>query len=328
MNISAADLLGQAQAAHGRLTNHVRRTPLVQLDDIGRDACDTAMLWCKFEHLQKTGSFKARGALNCALTATPQRDIVAFSAGNHAIAAAFAAQTTGAHAKVIMPAKASALRIARARSFGAEIILTSTGAEAAALAQEIAEKEDRLLIHPFEDPAVIAGAATVGLEAFEDALGEIDAVVIAIGGGGLAGGVAGAIKALAPDCAIYGVEPDGAANMRASLDAGRPLQAKPPNTIADSLAPPFCLPYSFALCKTFLDDVVTVSETDMLKAMKLWYDEVNLVLEPAAAAPLAALRGPLATRLTGTRTALILCGANISAAQFSSQTRTVLSDKN
>lgn len=319
MNVSAADLLGQAQAAQVRLAAHVRRTPLVRLDDIGRAACGTAMLWCKLEHLQVTGSFKARGALNCALTSKPQRDIVAFSAGNHAIAAAFAAQATGVHAKVIMPSTASALRIARARSFGAEIILTSSGAEAAALAQEIAEQEARLLIHPFEHPAVIAGAATVGLEMLEDAPGEIDAVVIAIGGGGLAGGVAGAIKALAPNCAIYGVEPEGAANMRASLDAGRPLHARVPVTIADSLAPPFCLPYSFSLCQTFLDDVVTVSETDLIEAMKLWHDQANLMLEPAAAAPWAALRGPLATRLSGKRAAIILCGANISAAQFSAQ---------
>lgn len=319
MNVSAADLLSQAQAAQVRLAAHVRRTPLVRLDDIGRAACGTAMLWCKLEHLQVTGSFKARGALNCALTSKPQRDIVAFSAGNHAIAAAFAAQATGVHAKVIMPSTASALRIARARSFGAEIILTSSGAEAASLAQEIAEQEARLLIHPFEHPAVIAGAATVGLEMLEDAPGEIDAVVIAIGGGGLAGGVAGAIKALAPNCAIYGVEPEGAANMRASLDAGRPLHARVPVTIADSLAPPFCLPYSFSLCQTFLDDVVTVSETDLIEAMKLWHDQANLMLEPAAAAPWAALRGPLAARLSGKRTAIILCGANISAAQFSVQ---------
>jgi threonine dehydratase len=324
VSINAANILAEGAAAHARLAPYVRRTPLVRFDDLGRQACDAAMLWCKFEHLQKTGSFKARGALNCTLTTQPRRDIVAFSAGNHAIAAAFAAQVIGVHAKVIMPSTASPLRIARARAFGGEIVLVGSGAEAAALAEDIARDEQRLLLHPFEHPAIVAGAASLGLEIWEDAARAIDAVIVAVGGGGLAGGVAGAIKALAPNCAVYGVEPEGAANMRASLDARRPLKANPPQTIADSLAPPFCLPYSFAACQAFLDDVVTVSDSNIVQAMKLWRETANLVLEPAAAAPLAAVHGPLRDRLAHKRVALVLCGANISARDFSALTETPL----
>jgi len=175
--------------------------------------------------------------------------------------------------------------------------------------------EDRLFVHPFEGPRIAEATAGVALELIEDA-GGLDAVVVAIGGGGLAGGIAAAAKHLLPDCAVYGVEPVGAAVMSRSLEGGAPQTLDRLDTIADSLAPPMTTPYAFETCRRYLDDVVVIDDDQMAAAAALLFAERKLVVEPAGAATTAAAFGPLRERLAGKRVALIVCGANIDRGSF------------
>jgi threonine dehydratase len=296
-------------AARERLAPYIMRTPVV--DWPGSD------MVLKLESFQRTGTFKARGALNNLLTADGADRVTAFSAGNHAIAVAYAASVVGADAKVVMQATANPARIAATKAFGAEVLIEPDGAAALARAEALVAEEGRLFVHPFEGPRVTEATAGVALELIEDA-GALDAIVVAIGGGGLAGGVAAAAKQLLPACAVYGVEPEGAAVMSGSLEAGAPLTLDHLDTIADSLAPPMTTPYAFATCRHYLDDVVVVSDDQMAAAAALLFTERKLAVEPAGAAAAAAAFGPLRQRLAGKRIGLIVCGANIDRESFCS----------
>ncbi len=272
----------------------------------------------KLELFQHTGSFKPRGALNVMRgldEAQRRRGITAVSAGNHAIAAAYAAKMFGASAKVVMIATANPVRVARARALGAEVLMAPDGQAAFALCEEIARDEGRYFVHPFEGLATAIGTATVSLE-FSEQAGALDALIVPIGGGGLCAGMATAIKALQPNCAVYGVEPEGADSMRRSFAAGEPVTLPGIDTIADSLGAPMALPVSFELCRRNVDALVTVSDDELRGAMKLMFDEMKLAVEPAGAASTAALIGPLRDRLAGKRVGVIACGANIDIAAF------------
>jgi threonine dehydratase len=274
----------------------------------------------KLELFQYTGSFKARGAINVVQSLTPEalaRGVAAVSAGNHAIAAAYAAHSAGAHAKIVMKRGASPVRIARAQSFGAEIVFVDDFAEAFALLDEIVEQEGRTLVHPFEGPLIAQGTGTLALE-FSDQAGPLDALVVAIGGGGLCAGVSAVMKQLQPGCRVIGVEPEGAANMHLSFLAGEPARLEKLDTIADSLAPPYSLPYSFGLCRANVDEIVLINDEAMRRAMGLMFDEMKLAVEPAGAAAVAALMGPLRGRLSG-RVGVVVCGANIEAKTWAEQ---------
>ena len=244
-----------------------------------------------------------RGALNHVLSASPEalrRGVTAVSAGNHAISVAYAARAVGASAKVVMLASANPVRIARCRSFGAEIELATDGASGFARMEEIAASEGRLRIHPFEGEATVCGASTVGLEVVEQ-LPELDALVVPVGGGGLLAGVASVVKQLMPSCRVYGVEPAGADSMRRSLDAGEPVALDRVDTIADSLGAPHAAPYSFGVVQRHVDDVVLVADDAIRAAMRALFLDAKLAAEPASAAPLAAVCGPLRERLAGCR---------------------------
>ncbi len=272
----------------------------------------------KLELFQHTGSFKARGAVTAVRALTPMArrlGVTAVSAGNHAIATAFAAAQFGVSAKVVMLASANPMRIAQCRAWGAEVLLAPTGAGAFGLAREIEKNEGRAFIHPFEGPDVALGAGTLGLE-FSEQAGALDALVIPIGGGGLAAGVASAFKQLQPGCRIYGVEPAGADTMHRSFAAGSPASRDDVDTIADSLAPPYALPYSYALCRAAVDQLVLVDDDEIRAAMALLFREVKLAVEPAGAVSTAALLGPLRNAFAGQRVGLIVCGANIDIETF------------
>jgi threonine dehydratase len=230
---------------------------------------------------------------------------------------AYAASVVGADAKVVMQATANPARIAATKAVCAEVLIEPDGAAAFARAEALVAEEARFFVHPFEGPRVTEATAGVALELIEDA-GALDAIVVAIGGGGLAGGVAAAAKQLLPACAVYGVEPEGAAVMSRSLEAGRPLTLDHLDTIADSLAPPMTTPYAFATCRHHLDDVVVVSDDQMAAAAALLFTERKLAVEPAGAAAAAAAFGPLRQRLAGKRIGLIVCGANIDRESFCS----------
>lgn len=312
--------LDQMRAAQKRIAPYTLRTPSVPLHGthIGTLLGPGSQLWAKLELFQKTGTFKARGALNFAMQLTPEQlrlGITAVSAGNHAIAAAYAAATVGATAKIVVQASANPARLESARRLGAQIIVRPDGPSAFAEAERIVVEEGRTLIHPFEGERISLGTSTVGLE-FAEQVPELDAVLVAVGGGGLAGGLAAGIKALNPHCRVFGVEPEGADAMRRSFDAGMPMRLERTQTIADSLAPPMTLPVAYGLCRRYLDDVVCVDDEAICRAMWLLFSDAKLAVEPAGAAVLAGLLGPLRRELDGKRVGIVVCGANIDHESF------------
>jgi len=272
----------------------------------------------KLELFQRTGSFKPRGALLnvMALSAEERkRGVCALSAGNHAIATAYAAQRLGTHAHIVMIASANPFRVARCRAWGAEIEFAATPHEGFERVEAICRTEGRTAIHPYEGLRTALGTATLGVEFMEQAP-DLEAVVVPIGGGGLCAGVATAVKLLNPSCQVLGVEPEGADSMYRSFQAGRPEKIERVNTIADSLGAPYALPISFSLCRRHVDDVVRVDDEALKAAMRFLLEQAKLAVEPAGAAAMAALLGPLRQRLHDKRVGLIVCGSNIDAASF------------
>lgn len=312
--------LADTSAAAHRLAPFIRHTPVWEWrDDLLAERLGPGTeVTLKLELLQHAGSFKVRGALLNLLALSPaerRRGVTAVSAGNHAAAVAWAARTLECPAKVVMPRSADPARVALCRSYGAEVVLATDVHEAFATSRRIEADEGRTFVHPFEGPRVSLGTATLGLELLRqhDA---VDAVVVPIGGGGLISGVAAAVKQARPGCQVFGVEPAGNDVIKRSVASGRPEQAVEPRTIADSLSPPFAMPYSLGLVTRFVDDIVLVSDEAMEEAIYLLFSRLKLAVEPAAAAATAALLGPLAHRLAGRRVALVVCGTNIGPGRF------------
>lgn len=315
--MDAGPTLEHIRAARQQLGKRVRTTPmwLWRSDTVAEALGEKAEVLLKLELFQVTGTFKARGALLHALALSEQekaQGVTTVSAGNHAIAVAYAARSAGCHAKVVMPRSASPYRVHRCKRLGAEVLLAQDVHEAFELVERIRRDEGRVFIHPFESPRTSLGTATLGLEIAQQAEG-LEAVVVPIGGGGLISGLACAVKQLQPSCTVYGVEPEGAASMRISLAAGRPLALERVQTIADSLAAPHAAPYSFSLCQRYVDEVVLVSDEQLQAAMALLMAQMKLAVEPAGAAATAALFGPLRERLAGKRLCALVCGTNIDA---------------
>ncbi len=272
----------------------------------------------KLELFQHTGSFKARGALAVMLALdarTLARGVTAVSAGNHAIAVAWAAGILGTHAKVVMFRSANPARIEKVRRYGGEVVIVDDVATAFDEAKRIEAEEGRTFVHPYEGPMTALGTASLGKEWLDQA-GALDAVIVPVGGGGLIAGIATAVKQASPSTAVYGVEPTGADSMWRSFQAGSPQSIERPRTIADSLGAPYALPYSFSLCRRFVDEIVRIEDGAMIEAMRLQLDGLKLMAEPAGAAAVAALLGPLRERLAGKRVGAIVCGSNIDLASF------------
>lgn len=275
----------------------------------------------KLEFLQRTGTFKARGALAVVSglsDAQKKRGITAVSAGNHAIAAAYAAQSAGASAKIVMISSANPLRIAACKAMGAELLMVESAHQAFNVAEKIQSEEGRYFVHPFEGPEIATGTGMVGLEIHEQCR-EFDAVLVAVGGGGLIGGISNALKQLRPDCAVIGVEPEGADSMHRSFAAGSPQSIESVATIADSLGAPFAMPFSFELCRRNVDRLCKVNDEQIRRAMGLLFRSMKLAVEPACAATTAALLGPLREELRGRRVVLVFCGSNIDWPTFADQ---------
>lgn len=306
------------------LGDRVATTPVWQWQDRDLAAIvgsETDVL-LKLELFQHTGTFKPRGALNVMLSLSPEalaRGVTAVSAGNHAIAVAYAASLLGTTAKVVMPKSANALRVARCGDYGAEVILVDDVATAFARVEEIQANEERTFVHPFEGPLTCAGTGTVALE-FSEQAGELDAVLIPIGGGGLIAGMAAAFKQLQPHCRVIGVEPTGADSMARSMASGKPERIDKVRTIADSLGAPYATPYTFGLCQRYVDEIVLLEDDDMRRGMALIFRSMKLAVEPAGAAATAALCGPLREPLRGKRVGVLVCGSNIDLATFERET--------
>lgn len=314
--------LDEIRACAGAIDPYVVQTPVHQWRGalIQRHLGEDSELHLKLELFQRTGTFKARAAINNVLHMSDEersRGIITVSAGNHAVATAYAAYCFKIKAKVIMLASASPARVLAAQQYGAEIVMADDAIAGFEMVEEIRSKEGLHVIHAFEGPNVTCATATCGLELVES-LKQLDAVVVPIGGGGLCSGIAVAVKKLNPDCKVYGVEPVGAAVMTESLKSGAACQLDGQASIADSLMPPMTTPYAYAMCSQFVDEIVLVEDVQIAAAAVQLFSEVKLAVEAAAAATTAAAFGPLREELQGKRTALIICGTNTDLHTFSS----------
>ena len=307
-------------ATRERLGDRVITTPSLNWrgDELSGAIGNDIDVFVKLELFQRTGTFKARGAMNVVLQLNEEqlaRGITAVSAGNHAIAAAYCARQVGTSAKIFMPKVAKPLRIARAEAYDPEIILCATQSEMFERATLAQQEEGRTFVHPFEGPLTVQGTATAGLE-FSQQVPQLDAMILPIGGGGLCAGFAAALKQTWPDVSVYGVEPEGANTMSLSFAAGAPLVKDDVSTIADSLAPPRAEPYTFSVCQEVVDEIVLVDDEQLRRAMRTLFYDLKLAVEPACAATTAALCGPLRERLAGQRVGVITCGSNLDVADF------------
>ncbi|HEX2860054.1 MAG TPA: threonine ammonia-lyase [Lacunisphaera sp.] len=279
-----------------------------------------ARIFCKLDNLQRTGSFKERGARNALLQLgrTERRQgVIAASAGNHALGLAYHGQLLGIPVTVVMPAHAPLIKVATCRKLGARVILAGRDfASARARADELAREEKLTYIHGFDDPAIIAGQGTMALEILEQVHGA-DAIVCPVGGGGLIAGVAIAAKALRPGLRIIGVESVATASFTAALRAKRPVTIPRRATLADGLAVLRVGDQAFRLARRHVDRVVRVSEDAIALAILRLIEREKIVVEGAAAAPLAAMMGGALPELRGKRVVLAVCGGNIDPAVLS-----------
>ena len=300
------------RAAAVRIAPHLHHTPLLGSHSLSE--LTGYKLSFKCENLQKTGSFKPRGAVNRIATLDPEaadRGIITISAGNHAQGVAYAAARLGIKAVVVMPETAVASKVEATRSYGAECILHGDVHSAFEKLQEVQQDRGLTLVHPFDDPMLIAGQGTVGLELLEKDGAPFDAVVVGVGGGGLIAGVATALSSLAPETRVFGVEPEGAATMTLALAAGSVVRLDDLNTIADGLAPPFVGELNLAIVEHLVESVVRVTDVEIRYAMALLLERMKLLVEPAGAAALAALMNGKIPVEPGTRVAVILSGGNV-----------------
>jgi threonine dehydratase len=312
--------LQSIRATRERLGDLVLTTPVRRWDEppLARQVGARTQVFLKEELFQRTGTFKPRGALAVMLDLDPAalaRGVTAVTAGNHGMAVAYAAGVLGTTAKIVMPQTANPFRVARCRELGAEVELVENVHRAFERVRQIESEEGRTFVHPFEGPKTALGTATLGLELVEQ-VPDLDAVVVPIGGGGLCAGVAAAVKLARPSCRVIGVEPEGADSMRRSFAAGSPQAIEAVRTIADSLGAPHAAPYSFGLCRRYVDELVTVDDDALRRAMVLLLVSAKLAVEPAGAAATAALVGPLRESLDGRRVGLVVCGANIDPATY------------
>ena len=296
--------LADIRAARTRIAPYIRRTPLLRADEPG--------LWLKLENLQATGSFKARGALNKLLTLDDDaraRGLVTASGGNHGAAVAFAGRQAGVPTTIYVPDNTVALKRRKIRAFGAELVVEGgyfDEANTAALAR--AEADRRTYIHPFADPAVIAGQGTVGLEILED-LPAVTTLLVAIGGGGLISGIALAARSLQPKLKIVGVEPVGCPTLRASMAAGAVVALERIDTRVATMAARSTAPINLAIAVEHVAEIVLVEDDAMLAAARHLWLTYGIAADLSAAAGLAALQTGAYRPGPNERVCTLVCGA-------------------
>ncbi len=292
----------------------INKTPFLKCsDDINKYFSTNLFFKCEF--LQKSGSFKARGAINNIISQDKKKfnkGITAVSAGNHAIAASFVANQFKLKNKIFLYESANKYRIQTCKNYGANIIFTNP--KQAFLDAENAKKDGYYFIHPFDGPLTLQGSATLGLEIVEylkSINSNIDNLLISVGGGGLISGVSSYVKQFYPKIRIIGVEPENANGLNQSFEVNKPLNNVKVNSIADSLSAPLHMQYSFDVAKKVIDEMVTVSDDQMREFMVFCYKSFKLFLEPACVAGLTALKYKINSGLNGKNTMIILCGSNI-----------------
>jgi len=306
--IPLADIRGAAE----RLAGTLHRTPVLSAQSIGARA--GVELWLKCECFQKTGSFKPRGALNKILSlsdAERAQGLVTVSAGNHAQAVAWAARQVEAPCVVVMPTAAPRSKLDAVRGYGAEVVLHDDRATLFDKLEEVRTARGLTFVHPFDDPTLLAGAGTVGLEIAED-VAALDVVIVPVGGGGLLGGVASAIKALAPRARIIAVELAAGPGLAPALAAGKPVPSpRPADTLADGMTPPFVGALPLAIAREAVDEIVTVTEAEIIAAMELLMSRAKLYVEGSGAAATAALLAGKIKPPAGATVVAIVSGGNV-----------------
>ena len=306
--------LEDVQAAQRVIAGRLHRTPLISARSLGEMAQPHVRLFLKAELLQKTGAFKVRGALNklAGVSAEQkQRGLITVSAGNHAQAVAWSAAAEGVPATVVMAETAVRSKVNATRGYGAEVVLFGTSmAGIFDHAHQLERERGLLFIPPFDDPRIIAGQGTVGLEILED-LADPDVVIVPCGGGGLVSGVAAAIKARRPQTRIVLVEPEGAPTMHKAMAAGKPVPLEKITTIADGLSAPFAGELTLAIVQKLVDEMVLVTDEEISTALGLVLERCKLLPEPAAAASVAALLSGKVKVKEGEKVVAILSGGNI-----------------
>ncbi len=301
--------LSDFEQARQRIGDRVHRTPVLSCRTLShRVGTD---LRFKAELFQKTGSFKIRGVLNRLLTLSGEersKGLVSISAGNHAAALAYGASTVGSRATIVMPSTAVPSKIAATRGYGGEVILTDAGL--LETCRQIERERDLVFVHPFDDLRIMAGHGTLGLEVAEE-LCDLALLIVPVGGGGLIGGAATALKLIRPEVRVVGVEPEGADAMTRSLARGKPVHLETLNTIADGLAAPFVGAHNLAHVDEFVDQMVTVSDRQIREATRALLSHAKLAVEPSGAAGLAALSCGAVKLPPSGSTCCVISGGNI-----------------
>lgn len=294
-----------------KLSPYVVKTPIIKGWSLINKILQTDVIF-KMEFLQNAGTFKARGATNNVLNLKDTQKmsgITAVSAGNHAIATSFVANKFKLKNKIFMYNSANKYRIEKCKKLNANLHFTDPH-NAFKQVDKTSQEEGYFFIHPFDGAFTIQGTATLGLEIFNQ-VENIDNILISVGGGGLISGIGSVIKQIYPKCKIIGIEPKGAQGLSESLLNNRPLNKVKINTIADSLAAPLHMNYSFNICKEVIDKMITVTDKQMIEAMRFMFENFKMMLEPACVAGVAALLGPLKNQLVKQKTVILLCGSNI-----------------
>ncbi len=309
--------IDDVRLAAERIEGVAHRTPTITSRSL--DQVVGAHVYLKAEPLQRTGSFKFRGAFNKIAALPPAQrhgGVLAFSSGNHAQAVALAARLHETSATIVMPADAPALKLAATRHYGAEVITYDRYTEdREEIGGRIARERGLTLVRPFDDLDVIVGQGTAALELIDDVPG-LDLLLAPVSGGGLIAGCGTAVKALCPGARVIGVEPRAGDDYARSLAAGRRVSIDLPDTIADSLRLTTPGELTFAINRTLLDAVVAVSDSELVAAMRFAFERLKLVVEPGGAAALAALLAQRVERIEGSRVGVILSGGNVDPANF------------
>lgn len=302
----------EIQDAGRRIARYVRRTPEMALEE-GAWGID-ARIFLKLENLQHTGSFKPRGAFNCVLSsAVPPAGLIAASGGNHGAAVAYAAQQLGLPAEIFVPTISPRNKVERLRQYGATVNVTGRDyAEALAASKERAAQTGALPIHAYDDPHVLAGQGTLAME-WEQQVRGLETILIAVGGGGLIGGVASWYQ---ERVRVIGVEPERAPTLHRALEAGRPVDVDVSGVATDSLGARRAGDLMFPIAQTFVDRVVLVSDDQIVAAQKALWQKLRIVAEPGGATALAALLSGAYTPQPGERVGVVICGANTDLSTF------------
>jgi threo-3-hydroxy-L-aspartate ammonia-lyase len=316
MTSSTLPTFADVQAAAERIKGAAHRTPVLRSRLM--DAEFGAELFFKCENLQRMGAFKFRGAYNALSRFTPEQrkaGVVAFSSGNHAQAVALSARLLGMPATIVMPQDAPASKIAATRGYGGEVRLYDRYTEdRQAIGQALARERGMTLIPPFDHADVLCGQGTAALELFEDA-GPLDALFVCLGGGGLLSGCALAASGLAPQCKVYGVEPEAGNDVQQSLRRGERVHIEVPRTIADGAQTQQVGAITFPLIQRHVTDVLTATDTQLAEGMRDFASRMKMVVEPTGALSLAGARNMKAA-LAGQRVGLIVSGGNVDIARF------------